>query len=73
MGYRLPYPGGAFYLFPQAPGGDDIAFIQKLKELRVLTVPGSGFGMRGYFRISYCVKDETIEGALSAFEKVMPN
>ncbi|MCU0664746.1 MAG: pyridoxal phosphate-dependent aminotransferase, partial [Myxococcota bacterium] len=51
MGYKVPYPGGAFYVFPEAPGGDDIAFIEKLKKRRVLVVPGSGFGCRGYFRI----------------------
>ena len=67
MGYEIPFPGGAFYMFPKAPGGDDIAFIRKLKELRVLVVPGSGFGTPGYFRIAYCCADEKIEGALPAF------
>ncbi len=71
MGYNVPFPGGAFYVFPQAPGGDDIAFINKLKEMRVLTVPGMGFGMPGYFRIAYCVNDELIEGALPIFEKAI--
>ncbi len=71
MGYDVPYPGGAFYVFPKAPGGDDIAFINKLKEKRVLTVPGMGFGMPGYFRIAYCVNDELIEGALPAFEEAI--
>ncbi len=68
MGYEVPYPGGAFYIFPKAPGGDDVAFINKLKAHRVLVVPGSGFGSPGYFRISYCVTDEKIAGALPAFE-----
>ena len=67
MGYEMPFPGGAFYMFPKAPGGDDVAFIQKLKDLRVLVVPGSGFGTPGYFRIAYCCADEKIEGALPAF------
>jgi len=68
MGYNVPYPQGAFYIFPEAPGGDDVAFINKLKDLRVLVVPGSGFGKPGHFRISYCVTDEKIEGSLPAFE-----
>jgi aspartate aminotransferase len=67
MGYRMPYPGGAFYMFPEAPGGDDLAFINRLKELRVLVVPGSGFGSPGYFRISYCCHEDKIRGALPAF------
>lgn len=71
MGYEMPFPGGAFYMFPKAPGGDDIAFINRLKELRVLVVPGSGFGTPGYFRISYCCRDEKIEGALGAFAEAI--
>ena len=71
MGYELPYPGGAFYMFPAAPGGDDMRFIEIMKEKRVLVVPGRGFGTPGYFRISYCVSDEKIEGALPAFEEAI--
>jgi aspartate aminotransferase len=67
-GYEIQSPGGAFYLFPKAPGGDDIAFIDTLKSMRVLAVPGTGFGAPGYFRIAYCVNDAVIEGALPAFE-----
>ena len=69
FGYELQIPGGAFYLFPKAPGGDDIAFIQELKSHRTLAVPGSGFGLPGYFRIAYCVDDAQIEGSLPAFAK----
>lgn len=71
MGYKMPYPRGAFYIFPEAPGGDDVAFINRLKEMRVLTVPGVGFGTPGYFRIAYCVNDEVIKGALPAFERAI--
>jgi aspartate aminotransferase len=68
MGYHVPYPGGAFYMFPRAPGGDDVEFVIKLKDRRVLAVPGSGFGTPGHFRIAYCMDDEIIEGALPALE-----
>lgn len=71
MGYEMPYPGGAFYMFIKAPGGDDIAFIEKLKDLRVLVVPGTGFGTPGYFRIAYCCADEKIEGSLPAFAQAI--
>ncbi len=73
MGYEVPCPNGAFYIFPVAPHGDDIAFINKLKDMRVLVVPGTGFGMPGYFRISYSVHDHVIEGALPIFEKAINN
>jgi aspartate aminotransferase len=37
--------------------------------LNVMTVPGRGFGSPGYFRISYCVNHNTLEGALDGFKK----
>ncbi len=70
MGYQFVRPQGAFYLFPKAPIEDDVAFVKALQDERVLTVPGSGFGTPGYFRISYCVEDETIERSLDGFRKV---
>ena len=49
---------------------DDVAFVRELQKLLVLTVPGSGFGTPGYFRISYCVARKTIEGSLDGFRRV---
>ena len=70
-GYDFVKPGGAFYLFPKTPIPDDVAFVQALQEELILTVPGSGFGGPGHFRISYCVDDSTIINALPGFKKVM--
>jgi aspartate aminotransferase len=70
MGYRFNKPEGAFYLFPQAPGGDDLAFVRALQEELILVVPGRGFALPGYFRIAYCVKTATIERSLPGFERV---
>ncbi len=69
-GFRFRLPEGAFYLFPETPTGDDVAFVKELQEECVLTVPGSGFGRAGHIRISYCVEDETIERSMPGFEKV---
>jgi len=63
-------PQGAFYLFPETPVEDDVAFVKELQELMVLTVPGRGFGGPGHIRISYCVNDRTLEGSLDGFRKV---
>ncbi|MEW6034821.1 MAG: pyridoxal phosphate-dependent aminotransferase [Chloroflexota bacterium] len=65
MGYSIARPHGAFYMFPRSPIEDDLAFIGELRKYNVLTVPGRGFGTPGYFRISYCVEDWVIEGALA--------
>ena len=70
-GYEFMEPDGTFYLFPKAPGGDDIAFVSALQEELVLTVPGRGFGMPGYFRIAYCVDERVIERAIPAFGRVI--
>ncbi|MBW2616454.1 MAG: pyridoxal phosphate-dependent aminotransferase [Deltaproteobacteria bacterium] len=71
FGYDFVKPQGAFYLFPKTPIEDDVAFVGALQEENILTVPGSGFGGPGHFRIAYCVSDETIEKALPGFERVM--
>lgn len=70
-GYEMIKPEGAFYLFPKTPIEDDVAFVAALQEENILTVPGSGFGGPGHFRIAYCVNDITIEKALPGFEKIM--
>ncbi len=70
-GLQCNEPGGAFYLFPRCPTDDDVAFIRRLQEHRVLAVPGSGFGRGGYFRLSYCVDREMIERALPALRRAM--
>lgn len=69
MGYSVTKPQGAFYLFPKSPLEDDVALVRELQSWRVLTVPGRGFGTPGYFRISYCVDDRTLEGSLAGFRK----
>jgi len=71
FGYEVSKPGGAFYLFPKSPIEDDVAFVDALRDENILTVPGSGFQGPGYFRIAYCVADETIEKALPGFERVI--
>ncbi len=70
-GYEITKPKGTFYLFPKAPVADDVAFVDVLKEENILTVPGVAFGGPGHFRISYCVSDEVIEGALPGFARVI--
>ena len=71
MGYEFTIPEGAFYIFPKAPGGDDLAFVKALQEELILVVPGRGFGMPGYFRIAYCVDTPVIERSFPGFERVM--
>ena len=69
MGYSVVKPQGAFYLFPRSPIPDDEAFVAALQEYNVLVVPGKGFGTPGHFRISYCLSDRVLEGAMHGFAR----
>lgn len=71
MGYDVVNPQAAFYMFPRSPIKDDVEFVQILKKHKVLTVPGVGFGLEGFFRISYCLEDETLEGSLPGLESAI--
>jgi len=71
FGYEFAKPQGAFYLFPETPVDDDVAFVAELQKENILTVPGSGFGGPGHFRISYCVSDEVIEKSMPGFERTI--
>ena len=67
MGYRMVKPDGAFYLFPESPLADDVAFVRAAQKHNLLLVPGAGFGAPGYFRVAYCVDIEMIRRSLPAW------
>jgi aspartate aminotransferase len=69
IGYRLTRPQGTFYVFPEAPIADDIAFIRELLREGILAVPGSGFGRSGYFRLALTSPCDVIERAVPGFER----
>ncbi len=71
MGYECVRPQGAFYLFPKTPIPDDMEFVRRLMEHRILAVPGTGFGCAGYIRLAYCVPEDTIRRSLPLFEKAL--
>ena len=58
-GYDFPTPEGAFYVFVRTPEPES-EFISRAKQNLLLAVPGSGFGMEGYFRVCYAVPDATL-------------
>ena len=69
IGYDVVKPQGAFYMFPKSPIEDDVEFVAELQKRNVLVVPGRGFGMPGYFRISFCVTDATLSGSIPGFRE----
>lgn len=70
LGFKCVKPVGAFYMFPQTPIEDDVAFCNAAKEFNLLLVPGAGFGCKGHMRLSYCVSHDTIVNSFPAFEKL---
>lgn len=69
-GFKYVEPEGAFYLFVKAPDGDDIKFSAEAKKQRLLIVPATGFGCKGWVRIAYCVSPETIARSEQSFIKL---
>lgn len=70
IGFKCVKSVGAFYMFPETPIEDDVAFCNAAKEFNLLLVPGSGFGCKGHMRLSYCVSHDTIINSFPAFEKL---
>jgi aspartate aminotransferase/aminotransferase len=60
--FELVKPGGAFYVFVKAPGGQGTEFVEKAIQNNVLIIPGNVFSEKDtHFRISFATSDEKIE------------
>ena len=70
-GIEFVMPRGAFYFFPKAPGGDDIAFVDALQDELILAVPGRGFGMAGFVRLSCSVDEKIIARSAEGFKRAV--
>lgn len=71
-GLKYADPEGAFYVFckvPESYGDDDAAFVEVLEKNLILCPGGAGFGMKGWFRICYCVDEKSIINSRDAFYK----
>jgi len=74
----LPYatPRGAFYVFPNFSSfekSDEALASNLLKEARVVTAPGSGFGRagEGHLRISYSIAYEQVKEGMERIRKYL--
>jgi aspartate/methionine/tyrosine aminotransferase len=69
--FNVTKPGGAFYIFPEAPNGDGEAFVKKAIENNLLIVPGTAFSEKNtHFRISYAASDETIDQGIEILTRL---
>jgi len=69
--FGLVEPGGAFYAFVPAPGGDATAFVTKAIANNVLIIPGNVFSTKDtHFRISYATTDERLTQGLDILKSL---
>lgn len=79
LGFEIPQPNGAFYVFAKLPvnvNQDDYAFgIDLAKRGKVAVIPGSIFniGGEGYIRISYAASMETLHEAVKRISTFLAN
>lgn len=69
--YNFVRPGGAFYLFPQAPWGDGSRFCEYAASAGLLAIPGGGFSRRNtHFRLSFAVEADVLEQGIELLLKL---
>ena len=73
LGFEVVKPGGTFYIFPKALEEDANAFSEKAKKYDLILVPSDSFGVKGYFRMAYCIDTEKVERSLDALRKFVKN
>ena len=69
LGFEVVRPGGTFYIFPKALEEDANAFCMKAKKYDLILVPSDNFGVKGYFRMAYCIDTEKVVRSLDVLEK----
>ncbi|MFO8011790.1 MAG: aminotransferase class I/II-fold pyridoxal phosphate-dependent enzyme [Phycisphaerae bacterium] len=69
--FTVERPGGAFYIFPAAPGGSGTAFVERAIEAGLLVIPGGVFSERDtHFRIAYTAAADEIERGLEVLNRL---
>jgi len=69
--FRVMRPSGAFYLFPEAPGGSGTAFAERAVQANVLVIPGKVFSERDtHFRIAFAASRERLERGIEALNRL---
>ncbi len=69
LGFEVVKPGGTFYIFPKALEEDAVAFCNKAKDYDLILVPSDSFGVKGYFRMAYCIDTEKVERSIPALRR----
>jgi len=69
--FRVQKPQGAFYIFPEVPGGNGEVFVEKAIQNNLFIVPGSAFSKRNtHVRISFAASDETLLKGIEVLNRI---
>jgi len=72
--FKVNKPAGAFYIFPEAPGGDADQFVRRAIENNVLIIPGNVFSERNtHFRVSFAAADDTLQAGVDVLNRLCPD
>lgn len=69
--FKMYKPEGAFYLFPEAPGGSAGRFVNAAIERKVFIIPGNVFSTRDtHMRISMVASDDKLDRAIDILNDI---
>ena len=69
--FNVQKPKGAFYIFPEVPGGNAEAFVEKSIQNNLFIVPGSVFSKKNtHARISFAASDETLQKGIEVLNRI---
>lgn len=69
--FEIVKPGGAFYMYPQAPWGTGSEFVAEAVRHGLLIIPGGVFSRHDiHFRISYAAEDRTIDRGIEVLNRL---
>ncbi len=68
-GFKFEVPKGAFYFFIKVPV-NEAKFTQLLQKNALAVVLSQAFGIKGYFRIAFCLEPQIVNRACKRFIKI---
>jgi aspartate aminotransferase/aminotransferase len=69
--YPVQKPLGAFYIFPEVPGGNGEAFVERAIQNNLFIIPGSVFSKRNtHVRISFAASEEMLLRGIEVLNRI---
>jgi len=69
--FNVQKPKGAFYIFPEVPGGNGEAFVERAIQNNLFIVPGSVFSKKNTnVRISFAASEETLQKGIEVLNRI---